>query len=197
MFFRHLLGQSRGPLAAGTWPPRSVQSAGPTARERQLEAELAALRAQQTRLAREESQITAQQVALRDALDRLAGEIDDRAIALGDPGLPARGRQMRARIEALHPEGMRPGTLSAFLSAVRIMMGTERAPYDLPAPLPRTALAPLPQQPAPRSTADVVKLVLDAGAKARGEQPTPLPPKGSIERLVIDAGNRARGEEPK
>jgi hypothetical protein len=47
----------------------------------------------------------------------------------------------------------------------------------------------------PIEPAQVAALVIEAGRRARGEVPPPLPKKGSIARLVIDCGRRARGEK--
>jgi hypothetical protein len=37
-------------------------------------------------------------------------------------------------------------------------------------------------------------LILRAGARARGEVPVPLPPRGSVARFIVLSGRKAKGE---
>jgi hypothetical protein len=81
--------------------------------------------------------------------------------------------QLRSQQDDLSNQLMQPNPT---LADVRSMMDEERAQR-------------------PMNPSEFAKFVIEAGERARGKVPPPLPPRGSVARFVVLAGMKARNEK--
>jgi hypothetical protein len=185
-------------------PPRSY--AGSTPRERELEAEVRALRAEQARLVRAEEEARNNLSTIQDSLDVLAGEIDRRAKAVRDPELRQRGERMIARAKRIVAErGGRHITPAVVVDLVKAFVGLEKRSGWIKVFLEESA-AKSSRRP-PEAVQASAQGIVDAGNAARGQRdsidirtgrPKPLPSSlASIDptaRDIVRAGRRARNQ---
>jgi hypothetical protein len=207
MAFRFLDRYRSSPFTngAGAAPsPRPVIRGSSSPRELFLERELAALRAEQAALARQERAAAANLADMQDSLDILAGEIDKRARAARDPDLRDRGQRMVATVKEFwsRQDDCAKTMPATVVSVMKHALGLEPLPHRFAAP-PAAAAA---QPAAVRATAQGI---IDSGAVARNEREAPdvatgvvrklrsdLPPVGSTARAMINADRKRRGLPP-
>jgi hypothetical protein len=192
----------------GGSPPRSY--AGPTARERELEAEVRALRAGQAQLVRAEEEARTNLGAIQDSLDVLAGEIDKRARAVRDPALAEHGAKVIGRVRRyIAQRGARNLSPSTLATMIRCFIGLERPERGswIESFMEESAAKASPRSP--QAVQASAQQIVDAGARARNERSAPdvrtgvvrklrsdLPPVGSTARDMINIDRKRRGLAP-